>query len=169
MDDAEDISGDDEDSGSEVVDSEEVSGDDFEDGDTSALAQAPDLELEEDSDHNYETQDRSGELIGKKSTVVTPQPRLIEIVEEGEGRAHVLRIPITTVGRLNLNHICVPDGTVSRNHAKIVVSEAEITVFDLASENGVFVNKNQITEHILVSGDIVQFGAADQLFEFRVD
>ncbi len=142
---------------------------DLEQEGTILLAPEAEDDADEEADSNYETQDRESEELEDESTAVTPQPRLVEIQEEGKGRVHALRVPATTVGRLNVNHICVPDGTVSRNHAKIVFGDHEITLYDLASENGLFVNEEQITEHILVSGDIIQFGAAEQLFEFRTD
>lgn len=168
--DAEPVSTEEDDSSEESVEAEEEDEDqpDLEHEGT-VLLDKEEMVEEDDDDDNYKTQDDSEVDMDSESTAVTPQPRLIEVQDDGDGKIHPLRVPITTVGRLNVNHICVADGTVSRNHAKIVVSDQEITIYDLASENGVFVNEKQITEHILVSGDRIQFGAAKLLFEFRTD
>ncbi len=62
------------------------------------------------------------------------------------------------VGRAVTSDIPVYDPTVSRNHAEISASENGITVKDLGSSNGTFVNGNRITEETVSHGDVVTFG-----------
>lgn len=71
------------------------------------------------------------------------------------------------VGRSGDPEFCVPDKTVSRNHAIIEVSSAgdEVSLLDESSHNGTTVNGVRITDRWTIKvGDIVQFGRV----EFRV-
>lgn len=58
------------------------------------------------------------------------------------------------------------DPTVSRRHAEVVRSGSVISVRDLGSTNGTFVNGNRVlTEQSLQPGDLVRFGAASMRLE----
>ncbi len=64
------------------------------------------------------------------------------------------------IGRDASNHIVLNDKLVSRQHAKLTVSETgQIIIKDLGSSNGTFVNGNRITESVIKSGDIVKCGS----------
>jgi hypothetical protein len=64
----------------------------------------------------------------------------------------------TTIGRSPRNDICIREASVSRHHAKIVFAERGFVVYDLGSENGVFVNGERVKERLLAEGDEVEFG-----------
>jgi adenylate cyclase len=62
------------------------------------------------------------------------------------------------VGRAPTADLPVVDPTVSRRHAQILSDENGLTVHDLGSSNGTFVNGNKITEAPIVPGDVIAFG-----------
>ena len=81
----------------------------------------------------------------------------------------LLRFPLfkdqTTIGRADDNDIQLDAAFISRKHA-VVTTDGETTrVIDWGSRNGVFVNSEQVTEHLLSNGDIVTIGNA----HFRYD
>jgi adenylate cyclase len=71
------------------------------------------------------------------------------------------------LGRSLSSDLPVLDPTVSRRHAELVVEHSAVTVRDLGSSNGTFVNGSRIagTDTRLVAGDRVVFGKI--VFELR--
>ena len=69
------------------------------------------------------------------------------------------------LGRALSSDLPVLDPTVSRRHAEMTVESSGITLRDLASSNGTFVNGNRITTARVVAGDRLIFGKV--LFELR--
>lgn len=63
-----------------------------------------------------------------------------------------------SVGRTEGNTIVLPDPSMSRGHAEVILRGSEIIVRDLGSSNGTFVNDQQITQQAVFEGDIVRFG-----------
>lgn len=53
---------------------------------------------------------------------------------------------------------------VSRKHARIVKKWDAVTIIDLASKNGVYVNDARIREHVLSDGDRILLGTVPLLF-----
>lgn len=80
-----------------------------------------------------------------------------------------VRIEITescTVGRLSSADVQLIDEKVSREHCRFTVASGAVTVADLGSHNGTFVNGEQLTgPKALVAGDEVAVG--DSLFVFQ--
>lgn len=63
------------------------------------------------------------------------------------------------IGRNSTNEIVLDDKMVSRQHAQLIVLEnGQVSIKDLSSSNGTFVNGNKITECNLKAGDIVKCG-----------
>ena len=63
------------------------------------------------------------------------------------------------IGRRPTLNLCLPCRTVSSIHAEIVNTESSLSLLDLGSTNGTFVNGRRILESILLKeDDIVQFG-----------
>lgn len=62
------------------------------------------------------------------------------------------------VGRVEGAAIVIPDVSVSRTHAVLTVDAASVTVEDLSSSNGTFVNGVKIGRRELRNGDTVRFG-----------
>ena len=69
------------------------------------------------------------------------------------------------VGRSPDSAIWIDAGSVSREHARIVIAGGRATVEDARSTNGTFVNGTRVTaRHPLVDGSTVTFGSEDAIF-----
>ncbi len=64
----------------------------------------------------------------------------------------------TTLGRHSSSDIYLDDVTVSRQHAEISKEGDVVTIKDMGSLNGTYVNKERIENQTLTSGDEVQIG-----------
>jgi Zn-dependent protease with chaperone function len=65
-----------------------------------------------------------------------------------------------TIGRNATNDIVLSDPMVSRQHAKLIIHDnGQVSIKDLDSSNGTFVNGNRVTEAFLKTGDIVKCGS----------
>ena len=76
-------------------------------------------------------------------------------------REYTLKPGVTTLGRKSENDICIADDSASRVHAEIRYNpEANVvTVSDLSSTNGTFVNQERLTEsRQLHAHDLVRIG-----------
>lgn len=68
------------------------------------------------------------------------------------------------IGRLPSNDIVIPDRSVSSTHARLLVGEEQLTLVDLNSTNGTFINDERINgPHILSPNDEVR------VCEFRLE
>lgn len=63
-----------------------------------------------------------------------------------------------TIGRGEECHVVLDNAGVSRSHAKLVRDDNLITVYDLYSGNGTFVNGKQIMQAELNAGDTLRIG-----------
>jgi diguanylate cyclase (GGDEF)-like protein len=90
------------------------------------------------------------------------------VVYGGElGRRVPLAAPLLTVGRSPASDLSLIHSDVSRSHCRFKVGEAGVTVCDLESTNGTFVNDREIPsseETPLQSGDHVHVGGV--IFKF---
>jgi pSer/pThr/pTyr-binding forkhead associated (FHA) protein len=79
------------------------------------------------------------------------------------------RVPLSnevvSVGRSSDCTIVLGDQNASRRHAEFRPVEGGFAIVDLASTNGTKVNGRNVTEHTLVHGDEVLFGATAIRFE----
>jgi hypothetical protein len=83
------------------------------------------------------------------------------VVRSGGGRAGEAFERIgdrTLIGRSPECDIFLDDVTVSRRHAEVVVDGDAVTIRDLGSLNGTFVNRHRIDEATLDDDDEVQVG-----------
>ena len=69
------------------------------------------------------------------------------------------------IGRGDQNDFQVPHASVSGAHCEITVSSAGVLIKDLGSTNGTFLDGGPVHEAMLHSGQHLQFGAVDLLFE----
>lgn len=71
-------------------------------------------------------------------------------------------LPLTrsiTIGRVEGNDIVLSEPAMSRQHARVDVAEEGLTVFDLGSLNGTFVNGERLSApHQLQDGDVIGVG-----------
>jgi hypothetical protein len=78
----------------------------------------------------------------------------------GTGHPILIRMPLTSVGRAPDNDIVLPDGDVSRHHARLEYDSGRLTVQDLRSTNGTWVNGQKIERRVIGPGDEMTFGAS---------
>ena len=76
------------------------------------------------------------------------------------GTRHVLKSPLTRIGRSRHNDIVIASDAVSRHHAEIEREGSEIIVRDLGSTNGTFINDavERTNECRLQRGDQIRIG-----------
>ena len=82
------------------------------------------------------------------------------IVERGPrvGLTYVLGEGGTVAGRADDVDIFLGDVTVSRHHARFVIDDAALSVEDLGSTNGTYVNMERLDRSALSPGDEVIIG-----------
>jgi pSer/pThr/pTyr-binding forkhead associated (FHA) protein len=85
-----------------------------------------------------------------------------------DGTGRTVRLPAgngaATVGRQPSNDLVLSDAAVSSNHARLNVDGGVLTVVDLNSTNGTFVNGQRLTPQVpapLRTGDRVKFAALE--------
>jgi serine phosphatase RsbU (regulator of sigma subunit) len=77
---------------------------------------------------------------------------------KGRSACHFLREGEQIVGRAATSHLRLPDSSVSRTHARITLEGSKVTVADLGSSNGTFVNGATLTEpREIALGDTIAF------------
>jgi pSer/pThr/pTyr-binding forkhead associated (FHA) protein len=84
-------------------------------------------------------------------------PCLVVYTAEGEPVRHVIKGREATIGREPTNDICIRDPLVSKHHARIIISNHSVTLFDLGSANKTRVNGQVVTQVALRYGDELTF------------
>lgn len=92
---------------------------------------------------------------------------LLLVRDDGRQTEIPLRRAIHVIGRQTDCQIRVPSSGISRHHCEIAVSDGKVSLRDLGSSNGTFVNRKKITQQDLSPGDLVCIG--DLVFVLRVD
>ena len=76
----------------------------------------------------------------------------------GNNKAFSLPSTVTIVGRRQDCDLCVPLMVISRRHCALNMDDGNLSIRDLGSSNGTFVNGKRIDEADLVAGDKVSLG-----------
>jgi len=103
------------------------------------------------------------------TTVVAPTRSTFDVVSIATGSfgtvTHELVEESSRVGRHDESLIVLDDVSVSRHHAVFTrTASGRVTVRDLNSLNGTYVNGQRVEEAILRSGDEVQIGKFKMIF-----
>src|SRR3989338_1156242 len=86
-------------------------------------------------------------------------PCLVVIHGDNLGEKYVLNRPETIIGRKEDTDIQVEEENVSREHAKIKVHNNKVTIEDLQSTNGTFINTKRLKEAVMLKeGDLILVG-----------
>lgn len=80
---------------------------------------------------------------------------------EGRTATYPLNQPEITIGRQESNDICLAEQTVTGKHAVIHIKGKEISISDLGSTNGTFVNGERIRNKQLQHGDKIRLGKVE--------
>lgn len=92
-----------------------------------------------------------------------PQRWLLQVVQgEHEGRLYHVTGSMT-FGRSVKCELCFSDPELSRRHAEFFLKDDVLEVKDLASSNGVQVNRQKVSTAVLQPGDQVQLGSVTLL------
>ena len=76
-----------------------------------------------------------------------------------------LRPGVNLIGRGFANDYKIADPSVSGSHCQVDVSAQGVTIKDLGSTNGTFINRAPIQEALLQPGATVHLGNVELLFE----
>jgi two-component system cell cycle response regulator len=88
-----------------------------------------------------------------------PRPGLVVIAGPRTGETHRLRHGEQVIGRGTSSAIPIGEDSASRAHAKVTVRDGVVTIEDLASRNGTYVNGEKLTgTRRLEDGDKIQIG-----------
>lgn len=91
-------------------------------------------------------------------------PMLLMMTATGEPRQVQLNPLDNKVGRGSTNDVIIDSAQASRDHAVIAVEQAFVTITDLGSRNGTFVNDVQIESQVLAHGDAIRLGTYEMRF-----
>lgn len=94
-------------------------------------------------------------------------PTLVIRKGPGAGERFFIDRPKLTIGRDPQHDIFLNDVTVSRTHAVLESHASDVTVEDVGSLNGTYVNGVRVERAALGDGDLVQIGRFQMLFVNR--
>jgi len=92
---------------------------------------------------------------------------LVRVTQDGRSQRVVLSKQQTVLGRQESCQIRIPTAGISRRHCEIVIEDGSITVNDLGSSNGTFLNQEKVTTHPAAAGDLLSIGG--QVFLIQVN
>lgn len=92
---------------------------------------------------------------------------LVRVTPDGKSQRAVLSRPRTLIGRQEDCQLRLPIAGVSRTHCEILVEDGHITINDLGSSNGTYLNQERITSHPAAAGDLLSVGG--QVFLIQVN
>jgi pSer/pThr/pTyr-binding forkhead associated (FHA) protein len=81
------------------------------------------------------------------------------------GRAYELKVEKTTIGRVEDNAFQIPEPSVSSHHCEVILRGSEVTIRDLNSTNGTFINGEKVAESPLKIGQILRLGQIEMRLE----
>jgi pSer/pThr/pTyr-binding forkhead associated (FHA) protein len=100
----------------------------------------------------------------KDHSVATVRMRLKKVArleqKQGPGAPHTYELELheTVVGRSAMAHICIDSHLISRKHVSFSKTSDQVTVTDLNSSNGMYLNGVKAHSAILHEGDQIQIG-----------
>lgn len=84
---------------------------------------------------------------------------LVYFRRNGQRKDILVQKPLSVLGRRDDCDVRIPLMGVSRQHCEVTVAGGKVTVKDLGSSNGTFVNQQRITEQDVKGGDLIQMGS----------
>ncbi|AHY42106.1 FHA domain-containing protein [Stutzerimonas decontaminans] len=100
----------------------------------------------------------------KVGAKVAAAPRWLLQVVKGENQGHKYHITGSmTFGRSVKCELCFADAELSRRHAEFYLKGDVLEVKDLASANGLLVNRQKVSTAVLQPGDQIQLGSTTLL------
>ncbi|MDX6290223.1 MAG: two-component system, NtrC family, response regulator HydG [Blastocatellia bacterium] len=94
-------------------------------------------------------------------------PRLVAVNGPLSGRIVYLDEPVSSIGRIGSNDICLDDPFVSRNHCVIRNDGDEYVIEDLHSANGTYLDGERIDTGSLKEECLITVGISQFLFKLQ--
>lgn len=91
---------------------------------------------------------------------------LVYVTADGRKKEIPLKRAVQVIGRQNDCQIRIPVAAASRHHAELVVDGDRVSIRDLGSSNGSFVNCKRVTQQDLSPGDLICIG--EQVFVVKI-
>lgn len=107
-------------------------------------------------------------MVERTRLLGTPPPQVgWLVIMEGKRRGRDFRLGrVTSIGRdATRNDVILDDEAVSAEHARIKLERKQFVLYDLASSNRTFVNKEQIEKQALADGDEITIGETTLVFK----
>lgn len=86
--------------------------------------------------------------------------KLLVMLADGTRREIPLDLGTYVIGRKTDASLRVPLASVSREHAELVVEQARVSIRDLGSSNGTYLNNKRVSATDLQAGDVLGIGPA---------
>lgn len=83
---------------------------------------------------------------------------LVLLKKNGTTKSFALPSGVTVIGRQQNCGVCIPLSTISRQHCTLILEDQQLTVRDLGSRNGTFINDDRIKEAVVNGGDVLRIG-----------
>jgi len=83
--------------------------------------------------------------------------RCLKSLDDGSSE-HQIQVGYVSLGSSPDNDIRIDSGYVSPHHARLVSGLRSVSLQDLNSTNGIYVNSKQIRKHVLRDGDVITIG-----------
>lgn len=92
---------------------------------------------------------------------------LILFKKDGSTRSFTLSSTVSTIGRRKDCDFCIPLVSISRRHCELNMDQDRLTIRDLNSKNGTFINGSRISESPAKPGDLLKIGTLS--FGIQID
>ena len=92
-----------------------------------------------------------------------------QLVDDATGEIYAVTGNVTTVGRGDMNKICIPEPSISRTHCRIERISSGYQLVDRESTNGTYVNGHRVARTTLHNGDAVRMGTLALRFETNAE
>ena len=95
------------------------------------------------------------------------QAFLIRVTNDGKAQPVPLTHDRTLIGRLDDCQVRIRSGKISRHHCEILNDGTSLTLKDLGSSNGTYLNQDQVEKSVLSAGDLIAVGS--MVFLVQID
>jgi predicted component of type VI protein secretion system len=95
----------------------------------------------------------------------------VQLILDQRGRRKILRLkpPVAIIGRSHGNTVRIPSADVSRRHCRLLMQDGVVTIEDLDSVNGTFVNGRRIRDpEVVRPGDSLEVGPVTFIVEYEL-
>jgi predicted component of type VI protein secretion system len=92
---------------------------------------------------------------------------LVLVQADGKQREIPLKKAVQVIGRQTDCALRIPSANVSRHHCEVAVTDDGVSVRDLGSSNGTYVNKERVQQAGVAAGDLLSIGGL--VFVVRMD